>query len=148
MNNNHEIIIENTIEWAMKYLGSTDYTYKCLAFVEDALELSNNIEIFGSNCAKESADIYQAHKLKGIPPKGSFVFYDCTGTIHGLNKNWGHVGLAIEDGMLIHTWDKIRINQYEEMESLNNAPSWSSLKYIGWVPIERVLEGHKTKNYD
>jgi len=33
--------------------------YICLAFVEDALERSNEIEIFGGDTAKESADLYE-----------------------------------------------------------------------------------------
>jgi len=33
-----------------------------LAFAEDALERSNNIEIFGGDSAKKSADLYEAYK--------------------------------------------------------------------------------------
>lgn len=140
MKKGFEKIVDNTIDWAMKYLDSTDYSFKCLGFVKDALELSNNIKIFEVNCAKESADIYQAHKSKGIPPKGSFVYYDCIGSIKGLEKNWGHVGLAIDDGLVLHTWDKIRINHYREIETLLNAPGWTKPKYIGWVSIKNIMD--------
>lgn len=58
-----------------------------MAFVEDALERSNNIEIFGGDIAKESADIYEAHMQTGMPPKGTFAFYDCNGVINGVRKN-------------------------------------------------------------
>lgn len=137
-----EQIIDNTITWAMKYLGKKDYTLKCLGFVNHALGQSNDIEISVTNYAKEAADIYQANTSTGIPSKGSFVFYDCSGTIKGVRKNWGHVGLALGDGMVIHTWDVIRINDYKEIESLKNAPGWTTPKYIGWVSIERVLKSN------
>ena len=41
-----EQIIDNTITWAMKYLGKKDYAFKCLGFVNHALGYSNGIEIF------------------------------------------------------------------------------------------------------
>ncbi|WP_281819242.1 hypothetical protein [Vallitalea longa] len=41
------MLIDNSIKWALDQLDSTDYTFRCLGFVEDALERSNSIEIFG-----------------------------------------------------------------------------------------------------
>jgi hypothetical protein len=85
---NYDKYVNNSIEWAKEHLNSKEYCYHCLAFVEDALERSNNIEIFGGNSAKESADLYEAYKHTDIPPKGFFVFYDCIGVIYGESKNW------------------------------------------------------------
>ena len=42
-----EKLIENMIRLAESKLGSTEYAGWCLAFIEDALEISNHIEIFG-----------------------------------------------------------------------------------------------------
>ena len=145
MNIDLERITENALDWAMKYLGKKDYAFKCLGFVNHALGYSNGIEISVTSYAKEAADIYKANNSTGTPPKGSFVFYDCSGTIKGVSKNWGHVGLALEDGKDIHTWDVIRINDYKEIEILKNAPGWTTPKYIGWVSIERILKS-KTDN--
>lgn len=74
MEENHNKYADNAIKWAKGHLNSKEYCYRCLAFVEDALERSNNIEIFGGDTAKESADLYEAHKHTDMPPKGSFVF--------------------------------------------------------------------------
>ncbi|GAF24390.1 hypothetical protein JCM19047_4280 [Bacillus sp. JCM 19047] len=52
--------------------------------MEDALERSNNVEIFGGDSAKESAGLYDDSISEGKPPKGSFVFYDCSGPINGI----------------------------------------------------------------
>ena len=38
-----EKLTENMIRWAESKLGSTEYAGWCLAFIEDALEISNDI---------------------------------------------------------------------------------------------------------
>ena len=40
-----EKLTENMICWAENKLDSAEYAGRCLAFVEDALEISNNIEV-------------------------------------------------------------------------------------------------------
>jgi cell wall-associated NlpC family hydrolase len=147
MDKNYDDYITNAIEWAKGHLNSKEYCYICLAFVEDALERSNNIEIFGGDTAKESADIYEANKQTGMPPKGTFVFYDCTGIINGEHKNWGHVGLSIGNGEVIHAWDMVRINNYLDVEKLTSAPGWEKPKFIGWVSLDRIMLGFKRKIY-
>ena len=52
------IMIENMIRWAEDRLGEIGYAGWCLSFIEDALELPNDIEIFGGDSAKESAVLY------------------------------------------------------------------------------------------
>lgn len=39
--------IESAICWAKERLGSQEYPLRCLAFVEDAYERSNGIEMWG-----------------------------------------------------------------------------------------------------
>lgn len=144
---NYEKYIENAVKWAKDHLNSKEYCYRCLAFVEDALEQSNDIEIFGGDTAKESADLYKEYMNKSVPLKGAFVFYDCHGVINRAYKNWGHVGLSIGNGEVIHAWDRVRIDNYFEVEKLNAAPGWEKPKFIGWVPLERVMIGFQSKKY-
>lgn len=141
MNLNVNQIIDNAITWAVAQEGSPEYCLICLAFVEDALERSNNIEVFGGDYAAESAEIYEAWRNTSEPPKGAFVFYDANGVINGEVKNWGHVALCIGAGKVVHAWDKVRIENYLEIENLKGAPGWTKPVYKGWVPVERVLEG-------
>ena len=47
-----EKLIENMIRLAESKLGSKEYAVWCLAFIEDALEISNHIEVFGGDSAK------------------------------------------------------------------------------------------------
>ena len=129
-------------EWALRQLGSEAYPYLCLAFVEDAYEMGNAIEIFGGSTAKESADLYGV-KQDGDPPFGSFVFYDCIGSINGERKNWGHVGLAIGEGLVVHAWKEVRIDPYMAVEDLPAGGDWEQPKYIGYAPPETILKGHE-----
>lgn len=86
----------------MDKLGSTDYAYNCYAFVEDAYELGNNIWLDDPGCmAKEAADAYKAQGYEGVPPRGTYVGYDCWGAFKGEHRNWGHIGLSIGKGKVI-----------------------------------------------
>ena len=135
---------ENAIRWAKERLGDTTYRGKCLAFVEDAYEQSNRIEMFGGDTAKESADQYRAISRKTEPPPGAFVFFDWTGKIGQVEKNYGHVGIAIGNGEIIHAWDKVRIDDLAEMEDLSVPPGSTRLRYLGWAPPEVFLEGFRS----
>ena len=129
---------ERMIAWAMEKLGSAAFAGWCLSFIEDALEQSNGIEIFGGDCAKESAVLYADAMQKGVPARGAFVFYDCLCPDADGPVNWGHCGIGLGDGRVIHAWDVVRIDGYREIERLT-ALSGDHPRYIGWVPLERVL---------
>ena len=133
--------IDHAIRWAMEALGSTEYKLLCLKFVEDAYELSNGIVLAGYRDAKETADAYGAEGNRGVPPRGAYVLYDCWGTIDGKYRNWGHVGLSIGEGKVIHAWDKVRIDDYLAIQDLEAGPGWTKLEYVGWASVPRIMEG-------
>lgn len=135
--------IVNAVNWAKSRLGNTNYRGKCLAFVEDAYEQSNNVEIFGGDTARESADQYQAGNPDTLPPLGTFVFYACEGPVDGVHCNWGHVGLYMGAGEVIHAWDRIRIDRLEDMPHLVPPPGWTKPAYIGWAPVEVIFRGFR-----
>jgi cell wall-associated NlpC family hydrolase len=137
--------IENAIKWADEQVDSEAYPFRCLAFVEDAYEIGNAIEIFGGSTAKESAEAYGTQTSSLIPPRGTFVFYDCWGTLFETYQNWGHVGLSLGDGQVIHAWDKVRIDHYLAVEQLIPAPGWTQPRYLGWAPVERIFSGYRHK---
>ena len=131
-------LTENMIRWAESKLGSTAYAGWCLAFIEDALEKPNGIEIFGGDSAKESASLYADAMQQGEPERGAFVFYDCLCPGENGPVNWGHCGVSLGDGRVIHAWDKVRIDDYLAIEKLT-ALTGDHPKYLGWVPLQRVL---------
>ncbi len=143
----YQTYIENAVKWAKEQLGSDAYLFMCLAFVEDAYEKGNAIEIFGGSTATESAEEYGVHTEPETPPLGAFVFYACSGPIKGVEKNWGHVGLSCGDGRVIHAWDKVREDDYLAIEHLAGAPGWTSPRYIGWTPVERIMQGHQKRSW-
>jgi cell wall-associated NlpC family hydrolase len=144
---NWQTCTDNAIAWARRHLGSTDYTTRCLAFVEDAYERPNHVEIFGGDFAAESASVYAARDHTGTPPAGSFVFYDTTGELFGQRRNWGHVGLCLGEGQVIHAWDRVRIDPYLEIENLGAPPGWDRPRWTGWTPVERVFRGARPKDW-
>ena len=131
-------VIENMIRWAEGKLGETKYAGWCLSFIEDALEKPNGIEIFGGDSAKESAVLYADAMRQGEPERGAFVFYDCLCPGEDGPVNWGHCGIGLGDGKVIHAWDKVRIDDYQEIETMT-ARTGDHPHYIGWVPVARVL---------
>ena len=132
-------LTENMISWAVDKLCSREYAGWCLSFIEDALEKSNGIEIFGGDSAKESALLYADGMREGIPERGAFVFYDCICPGPDGPVNWGHCGISLGDGRIIHAWDAVRIDDHRGIEAFM-ALSGDHPKYIGWVPVERVLK--------
>jgi len=141
----YQFFIENAVQWALGEMGSVAYPFLCLAFVEDAYEDGNGIEIFGGDSAKESADEYGVQTEPAIPPRGAFVFYDCSGVIDGIKKNWGHVGLSFGDGRVIHAWDTVREDHFLAIERLSGSTGWTSPRYIGWTPVERIMRGYQPR---
>ena len=131
-------LTENMIRWAEGKLGSTEYAGWCLAFIEDALEISNHIEIYGGDSAKGSCEMYKDALRGGVPERGAFVFYDCLCPGENSPVNWGHCGVSLGDGHVIHAWDRVRIDDYLAIEKLT-ALTGDHPEYLGWVALERVL---------
>jgi cell wall-associated NlpC family hydrolase len=134
-------IVERAIAWALEHIGSPAYSLRCLAFVEDAYERPNQIEVFGGSSAAESAAIYGATESSGEPPRGAFVFFDTSGPVDGAVQHWGHVGLALGDGSMVHAWSTVRVDAIHDVNRLSGAPGWSAPIYVGWTSPERILEG-------
>ena len=128
----------NMINWAENKLGSAEYAGWCLSFIEDALEKSNGIEVFGGDSAKESCELYKNALRGGMPERGAFVFYNCLCPGENGPVNWGHCGISLGDSRVIHAWDMVRIDDYLAIEKLT-ALTGDHPEYLGWVPLERVL---------
>lgn len=147
MNIDLELCASNALTWAMARRGTSDYATRCLAFVEDAIERSNGIEIFGGDDAAESAALYDAAANSGIAPRGALVYFRSVGELFGERRNWGHVGLSLGDSRVIHAWDQVRIDDVADMDSLPPAPGWEPLAAVGWVPLRRVLRRCRPRSY-
>lgn len=136
-----DIIIANALAWAQTRLGQTRYATLCLGFVEDAYERGNDIQVDGYATAKEAADGYKAQDDSNVPPRGALVFYDWWGAINGTEKNWGHVGISLGDGRVIHALAEVRIDPIRDVVALLPPHEAHPSRYIGWVPTEVVLVG-------
>ena len=77
-----------------------------MGFVEDAYEKGAGVEFAEYYFTKEAADKLDAGRNTGIPTFGAFVFYDCWETLNRKLRNWGHVGLSIGEGKVVHAWTR------------------------------------------
>jgi hypothetical protein len=142
-------IVDGALAWALEHLGSMGYLGKCYAFCEDAYELGGNITLDGQGCtAKEAAQVYLARMtqariaFEGVPPRGAYVFYDCSGPLGGQDRNWGHMGLSLGDGRVVHAWDRVRVDDLHAVEQLQPPPGWTLPHYTGWAAPEVILHGY------
>ena len=79
--------------------GRRKAAWKSFIFIEDALEISNHIEMFGGDSAKESCEMYKDALRDGVPERGTFVFYDCLCPSENGPVNWGHCGVSLGDAV-------------------------------------------------
>jgi cell wall-associated NlpC family hydrolase len=150
MSEPHETYAAAAVAWALARVGQRTTPGRCLAFVEDAYERANAIEVFGGSSAAESASAYGTRPYDAAtpPPAGSFVFFACGGPIGGVTREWGHVGLAVGDGRVVHALDEVRVDDAPAIEAMSMGSGWSSPRLIGWTGSERILEGHRPRDWD
>ena len=67
------------------------------------------------------------------------LFYDCLCPSENGPVNWGHCGVSLGDGRVIHAWDMVRIDDYLAIEKLTTLTG-DHPEYLGWVALERVLD--------
>jgi cell wall-associated NlpC family hydrolase len=146
-------MVEGALSWAMARLGSHEYPGKCYAFCEDAYELGGAITLDGQgSTAKEAAQAYLARMAAAslsqdaTPPRGAYVFYDCSGPLNGLEKNWGHMGLSLGNGQVVHAWNGVRVDPLYAIEQLVPPPGWTHPVYTGWAAPEVILVGMREKS--
>ena len=123
--------IGQAIAWAEDAIEvKPTYNKRCLKFVQDAYdeETGANTDIDRSGYAKEAAEkLNAAENNEGLPPKGTFVFYDWYGEVDGVYDHWGHVGLSIGNGEIIHNFGtSIKKQDYKSLDQ-------TTLPYIGWA---------------
>lgn len=113
------------IAWAKAQLGRTDYNGWCQKFVHNAYGRS-----YGYASAKACYnDIGRKDSIGnlGNVPVGSLVFFDG-------HPQYGHVGIYIGDGKVIHGVATVRI---EDMRT-----GWLGKSYLGWAPAPASWPGH------
>ena len=137
------------LEWAIARRGDPSYAGRCLAFVEDAFERPNQIEVFGEATAAEAAAAFDLspYEASDPPRAGSLVFFACDGPLDGAEGDWGHVGIALGDGGVVHAWAEVRVDHALDIPGLQLAPGWSAPQLIGWASAEQLLRGHQARDW-
>ena len=63
----------------------------------------------------------------------------------GIERDWGHVGIALGDGRMAHPWTDVRIDAIVDIPSLPSG-RWSPPRYVGWAPPEVILRGSRRRS--
>jgi cell wall-associated NlpC family hydrolase len=134
-----EEIVERAIAWALAHVDAPGYALRCLAFVEDAYQIPNGIELFAGDTANEAAEAFRVRSSTHPPIRGAFVFFASSSPIDGPDCDWGHVGLALGDGRVIHAWSSVRVDPISEIPRLPPAGGWTSLACVGCASPATIL---------
>jgi cell wall-associated NlpC family hydrolase len=113
------------------------YCERCLAFVLDAYKYGAstdpraNMDPVDYEYAKRTADALNAKDNPSAPPRGAYAFYDRWQTIDGEYKNWGHVGLSLGNGKIVHAYhycgSDISVIVSDDYRNI------AGCTYIGWA---------------
>jgi hypothetical protein len=68
--------------------------------------------------------------------------------ISGEVGEWGHVGLSLGGGRVIHAWDDVRVDSIADIEGLARNDGWSAPRLLGWVAPERFLRGWRPRTWN
>jgi len=126
--------VESAIAWAIENVGRPDYSYRCLAFVQDAYR-KGGLTLSGLpwGTAKKAATNFKAEANKDkIVPRGAAVFYNWEGTVGGTTQNWGHVGIALQTGKYDEI-DVVNALDYVCIDSGGYLAHGMAMDYIGWA---------------
>jgi len=102
--------VEKAISWAQERMNAGDksYSYWCLKFIGDAFR-AGGINNAGYSTATQAGNALITSTSTN-PPRGAVVFWDWYGTIGGVYANYGHVGISLGNGKVIHAdYDGIKI---------------------------------------
>lgn len=114
--------IETVISWALANKGNTSYAYLCQKFVADAYAQVATRQ--SKATAKDAANAWCTHPGDKNPPRGATVYYDWYGTVDGVYKNYGHVGIALGDGRVVHAYGNKGVVVSPNVDFMTG--------YIGW----------------
>jgi len=120
---------DRAVAWALAQVGRRDYDYWCLKFSLDAYRIGAGRTVAGAGWARLWWDQRPAQQRRGDlnPPKGALVFWNWTGTVDGIYRNWGHVGVSVGDGRVVSSLFAGRrgVHVFRLTDARSN--------YLGWI---------------
>lgn len=133
---------ETAIEWAQNNLGSDHWYELCLRFTANAFmqqgeppsEIPEGIWTSALDAINGDEDydlILKDPDSWNNAPRGALIFFSKTE-----ENQFGHVGIYLGDGRIIHSYGKVRIDDVEQVGELDRGRLIGS--YLGWTyPPER-----------
>ena len=137
-----ELWAEAAIAWAQNRLGSRHWYELCLRFAANAFmqkggppaEVPEGTWTSALDACNGDEDydlVLQDYDSWANAPRGVLVFFGETN-----DNQFGHVGIHLGDGTIVHSYGKVRIDKIEQAEELGEGNLIGS--YLGWAyPPER-----------
>lgn len=121
-------VADRAVAWALARQGDRSYDYWCLRFVVHAYSAAGR-PIPSAEWAKQWWDQRPSAQRRGDlnPPKGALVFWSWVGTLDGVTRDWGHVGISLGDGRVVSS--KFRTGSGVHVFRLADARA----SYLGWI---------------
>jgi hypothetical protein len=88
------------------------------------------------------------HSRRRDAASSPLALWLCEGYVNDTHQHWGHVGVSLGDGRVVHGWSAVRIDEYRAIEQLTPPPHWTPPVYIGWTPAEQLLQGCKPRHWE
>ncbi len=130
----HTIELDETeavIKWAESYEGKSyfhdgngaliDAYFNCTAFVRNAYWCNGFSRIATRNARTWGNSWTYSTNLDEVPPRGAITFYDYWK--NGIN--YGHMGISLGDGNVIHATKTVTISDYK-------CSNFTNIYYTGW----------------
>ena len=116
-------IVEGAISWGNSQMGSTAYNGYCQKFVNHCF-MNAGWGGVSFVSARVCGDALITNTSVSDVPRGAVVFFDST------DHNYGHIGISLGDGTMIHAGHKgVEITNFTNASYLK---SWYHIIYRGW----------------
>ena len=140
--------IEEAISWANNEIGNDEWTNLCLKFVSLAYGLGANVNAkttgwdWPNDAINKLGTKFYSIDNCGNPPRGALIFFSGQGKHPKTKidyKKYGHIGIYLGDGVLIHAYGTVKIQNIIGAKGIEGEKYIDS--YIGWAyPPEAWLD--------
>lgn len=135
---NIRAIIESATAWAYAQMGRDDYRFCPLKLIEDAVEYACGAKPELGAMPRDAVRRFRMSLRENmIPPKGALVLYEMGGI--------GYCALSMGSGDVIHAWRVVREDHYLIIPHLTPFGGLPYARYLGWIPMERMLQSAMMK---
>lgn len=116
-------VIQGAIDWGKSQSGSQEFNGYCQRFVNRCFVNGGWGSVSFASAKLCGDELIISNDVNNVP-RGAVVFFD------SLDHNYGHIGISLGDGTMIHAGHKgVEITRFTDASYLK---SWYRIVYRGW----------------